>query len=327
MIAAVNIYRYLEQVTRDERAPIAPVLLFAGTDRYLSRQVINLLIRRLIPDRLREWNLTRLPRATWGEILAQLRRPALAGTVVVVSPLPESEADRDAFLTYLGSPGPAVLILEADEMPKGALGRSLEIAGTIVKCPAPTRQQMGAVVKFALTRAGLTADDDAARHLAAHLPLETRAAVDAASRLSWYLGDQTHVDRVAAEAVCPPTAETAVWALTDARSPAEAVKVWEALIAQGENPAHLLQLLQRHYALLLEAPAAKARLGSSDRAAKAIGAHPYVFGKALRLAATRPPEHWAGALSLVVTVQDRLRQRTMPESALPMVLAQLPYRR
>jgi DNA polymerase-3 subunit delta len=207
--------------------------------------------------------------------LTQSRRYLLADGV-------ERWRDRqlDAVASALAAlPPDLTVVLIARAKAPAKLMRAVKAAGGEVhEFTAPRAREIPRVLVSEAKRLGFRLEPAAARMLVERMGSDTMRLQNELQRLALWAGEQGEVSAADLDAMISDTSEAAVWSLSDAlleRDPAEAVRIGERLIAQGENVTGLIYGIASR---LRKACAAAARLeeGAPPKQVEAsLEMHPY----------------------------------------------------
>jgi DNA polymerase-3 subunit delta len=207
--------------------------------------------------------------------LTQSRRYLLADGV-------ERWRDRqlDAVASALAAlPPDLTVVLIARAKAPAKLMRAVKAAGGEVhEFTAPRAREIPRVLVSEAKRLGFRLEPAAARMLVERMGTDTMRLHNELQRLALWAGEEGEVSAADLDAMISDTSEAAVWSLSDAlleRDPAEAVRIGERLIAQGENVTGLIYGIASR---LRKACAAAARLegGTPPKQVEAsLQMHPY----------------------------------------------------
>lgn len=186
----------------------------------------------------------------------------------------------DAVSAALGElPDDLSLVLIARAKAPAKLLKAVKAAqGEVHEFEAPKPREMPRVLVAGAARLGFRLDPAAARLLVDRMGANPARLQHELDRLALWAGEGGEVTAADLESMIADTSEEAVWALSDAlieRNPAQALRIGERLIAQGENVTGLVYGLASR---LRKACAAAAQLerGVSPKQVEAgLGMHPY----------------------------------------------------
>lgn len=235
--------------------------------------------------------------ASFVDIARQL--PMMAGKrLVVLRQIQEANvALLEQLLTYAAAPVPStVLVVVGEKMPAAAGGvdRGLRIinaakkSGFVLKLDGDGVDPAG----FALAQAkelGVRMDKDAAALLASLIGAELSVIAAEVEKCAGYAGKGGTIDRSVVETLCVNTAETEVWALTNAlvaRDRNRALEALQRLLDDGEAPHKLLASVVWQLRQLLVVQDCTAR-GISEREAN-LRIHPGVL-RSIKETITKAP--------------------------------------
>ncbi|HET7053116.1 MAG TPA: DNA polymerase III subunit delta [Solirubrobacterales bacterium] len=158
-------------------------------------------------------------------------------------------------------------------------------AGEIHEFEAPKARDMPRVLVADAKRLGFRLDPQAARMLVERMGANPQRLRNELERLALWAGDGGEVGAAELDAMIADTSESAVWALSDAlleRDAAQALRIAERLISQGENLTGLIYGLASR---LRKACAAATMLGEGTPPAQvesSLGMHPYAAKQLVR---------------------------------------------
>ncbi|HEX3173135.1 MAG TPA: DNA polymerase III subunit delta [Solirubrobacterales bacterium] len=150
--------------------------------------------------------------------------------------------------------------------------------GEVHEFEAPKARELPRVLVADASRLGFRLDPVAARMLVDRMGTNPSRLRNELERLALWTGNGGEVSAADLDAMVADTSEAAVWALSDAlleRNSAEALRIGERLISQGENVTGLIYGLASR---LRKACAAAAQLEagvSAKQVESSLGMHPY----------------------------------------------------
>lgn len=272
----------LLQTLEASLADPAPVYVLVGGDGFLVREAVDLLRGRLVAGPLAAFNdATFVAAEERGGALFDLARtvPMMADRRLVVLRQVEeaSAALLDGLLAYVAAPvSTTVLVITGEKFPaaSGGVDRGLRIVNAAKKTGFVARLESDEVDAAAFaTRAaavfGARIEPAAARLLGQYTGGELAVLHASVEKCAAFVGDGGLVTPAVVEEVCVSTADTEVWALTDAivgRDRAAALAVLHRLLEDGEAAHKLLANIawQLRQVLLLQDAT---RRGLSEREA------------------------------------------------------------
>lgn len=176
-------------------------------------------------------------------------------------------------------PPDLTIVLIARAKPPAKLARAVKAAkGEVHEFEAPKARDMPRALVGEAKRLGLALEPSAARLLVDRMGANPPRLQRELERLTLWAGENGSVSATDLEAMIADTSEAAVWALADAlleRDPAEALRIGERLIAQGENVTGLIYGLASR---LRSACAAAAQLEEGvppKQVESSLSMHPY----------------------------------------------------
>jgi DNA polymerase III subunit delta len=310
--------------------PLQPAYLFTGTDRSWVRRAVARLKSRVAAESGSELNVTVFDAAVRdaAEVIAAAQTPSFAvgrRLILVTGAQAWESAQRKLVAAYLDDPMPdTILALEATKFSTDdVLAKAVARNGRIYTHNVPKKQELDAWVQARARARGLHLTPAGRRRLVALLEWPEGGDASAGEHMELY---EREIEKLAAycgggeasedevEAVCVPTVEARVFALTDAvgqRERARAFALLEQVFAGGEDPSRVFYSLLRHVRLL----GALHELGEggggleSGQVAKALGVHPFVARKLLRQRESFGPAAVRQAVLALAPAETGLRGR------------------
>ncbi len=245
----------LETLRRSLREAPVPVYVTIGAEGLLVREAEKLVEAAVVAGPVAAFNHAVLSApdegtARFADIAASVPMMAARRLVVIrqVQEAPVLLLDR--LLEYLVNPVPStVLLLSGERFPAASEGmdRGLRIQNAVKKCGMVLKFDGGDTdpARYAVQRAaeaGVTLELDAARHLVTLVGERLSGLAGEVEKLVNYAGAGGRIDRATVESVIASTAETEVWALTNAlvgRNRNKALEALHRLLEDGE-PSHRL---------------------------------------------------------------------------------------
>ncbi len=269
----------LDALTRTLSAP-APVYVLVGSESLLVREAEEAVRVAVASGPTAAFNHAVF---TAGEEGALAYRD-VAGTLPMMAPKrlvvirqmqDANVALLESLLAYVASPSPTtVLVLLGEKMPAAAGGqdRGLRISNAVKKIGLVMKLDGEGVdtTAFGMARArerGVKLEREAANLLAAYTGGELALLAADLDKCADYVGPAGTITRAVVEEVCASTAETDVWALTDAlvaRDVDRGLATLHHLLEDGEAPHKLLASVAWQLRQVLALQDAMAR-GLSDR--------------------------------------------------------------
>ncbi len=245
----------LEAIRASLTAPL-PVYVLVGGDHFLAREALDLIRGTVVAGPLAAFNDATFVAAEerGGGFLGAARTvPMMADRrLVVVRQVDEAPVSfLEALLAYVTAPVPStVLVILGEKFPaaSGGVDRGLRIVNAAKKTGLVAKMDSGEVdfVAFATRTAttfGARIEPAAARLVAQYTGGELALLHTGVEKCAGFVGEGGVITAAVVEEVCVSTAETEVWALTDAlvgRDRAAALAVLHQLLEDGEAPHKLL---------------------------------------------------------------------------------------
>lgn len=162
-----------------------------------------------------------------------------------------SVALLESLMNYVQSPSPTtVLVITGEKMPAavGGVDRGIRISNAIKKSGVFARFDGEGTdpVQFAIQQAktlGVSLERDAAAKLRVLVGDDLTGIAGELEKLAGYVGAGGRIDMAAVDAMCSSSADTEVWALTNAlvgRNRAAALEAMHRLLEDGEAPHRLM---------------------------------------------------------------------------------------
>ncbi len=314
---------------------LKPTYLIAGTDRPKVRLAVERL-RNHFDDGAVDTH--HAGEATGEDLVAACNALGLFGTerrLVIAEGVEEwKSADVKAVAEYLKTPTPGtVLALVGHEVKKdSALAKAAAKSGDVLVYDAPRRRDLPTWIAKQFEQLGTAADRDACRMLLEIVgedPDLLRSEIEKIA--TWSNGDTVTVASV--EALAAASAETSVFALTDAwgrRDVAAALGTVESLLERGgarELP-RLVGLLANHVGRVRACQALAAEGIRPRDAASRLKLHPFAAEKAFAHAANFAPDELGQATVRLAALDHALKggSRLSPELELERALMEITVR-
>jgi len=220
-------------------------------------------------------------------------------------------AQKAVIVDYLENPAPgADLVLLGEKL--GARERLLSAvksSGEVHSLEQPTGK---ALVKWAVGHAkkvDLDLPEDVARSLIDRCSSDKLRVLREMEKLALYVGEG-RATREDVEALCPPDAQSNIFAFVDALAAGDrskALQLLEDLIGTGEPPLRATYMVRRQFRLLARARALFARGASRSEVAKELKVPPFVARKLEEQARGLGEEELERALALILNLERGLK--------------------
>jgi DNA polymerase-3 subunit delta len=236
-------------------------------------------------------------------------------------------AQKSVVVTYLENPSPeADLVLLGKKL--GARERLLAAvkkSGEVHNLEQPTGQALVKWVTGHAQKLGLDLPEDVARDLIARCSGDKMRLTSEAEKLALYVAGKTatHED---VEALCPPDAQSNIFAFVDALAAGErgrALTLLEELISTGEPPLRLNYMIRRHFNLVARARALMERGTPPKGIAAELKVPPFVARKLEEQGRAVSEEDLESALRSVLDLEQGLKGGKDLDDALQVELAVL----
>jgi DNA polymerase III subunit delta len=220
-------------------------------------------------------------------------------------------AQKAVIVDYLENPAPgADLVLVGEKL--GARERLLSAvksSGEVHSLEQPTGK---ALVRWAVGHAkklDLDLPEDVARSLIDRCSGDKQRVIREMEKLALYVGEG-RATREDVEALCPPDAQSNIFAFVDALAAGDrskALQLLEDLIGTGEPPLRATYMVRRQFRLLARARALFARGASQSEVAKELKVPPFVARKLEEQARGLGEEELERALALILDLERGLK--------------------
>lgn len=199
-------------------------------------------------------------------------------------------------------PDLSVVLIARDKAPAKLTKAVKAAAGEIHEFEAPKARQMPRVLVADAERLGFRLAPDAARILVDRMGVSPQRLRHELERLALWAGEGGEVSAADLDAMIADTSEEAVWALSDAlleRDAAQALRISERLIAQGENVTGLIYGLASRLRQGCAAAAMLAEGTPAKQVESSLRMHPYAAKQLVgRLQGVEPSELRAATIAL-----------------------------
>ncbi len=272
----------------------APFYFLHGAETFYQTEIIRALIKKWITEDNREFNLETFDarESTVNHWLESAKTFSfMGGTKLVVvrnlhEAVPQDQAAQ-ALIDYAQSPvAETCVVITADKADrKRKLFKTLTALKTAVACEAPKENELATWLQKQAGATGYSLSPDAARFLVNRVGARPGILAKELEKTLLYAGENKSVaEKDVAEVVGESKLEN-VFALTDAlkiKNPERALRLLNNQIDHGEEPIKILGTIAWQLRIIWEVKHHQQKNLSSDQIAKAMGANPYVVGKALQ---------------------------------------------
>jgi DNA polymerase III subunit delta len=234
------------------------------------------------------------------------------GSFVLVKNLDAwNAAQKSIIVDYLENPSPgADLVLLGQKL--GAREKLLAAAkrsGEVHTFEQPTGKALVGWVVSHAKKLGLVLPEDIARSLIDRCSGDKMRLASETEKLALYVGEgeATQED---VEALCPPDAQSNIFAFVDALAAGErskALKLLEDLIGTGEPSLRMTYMVRRQFRLVAQARTLFERGASQGEVAKELKVPPFVVRKLEEQASRLGDEDLERALALVLDLERGLK--------------------
>lgn len=280
----------IQQLDKELRSNyFRPVYLIYGPENYLIQTALKMLKKSLGVERGSDTQIDRLEGAgaRWLDIENTLKTIPMWSKKKIVhisnaDKIPASEQER--MIEYLKSPVlDTMLILTASKADaRTKLVQAVTHAGGVIECKQLYDNQIPAWINIEAKDRERQISMEAAAYLAELAGKNLSEIASALDKIILYVGDKRLIDLSDVEAVLTETTQKSVYELGNAlgeRSVSKAVKILENLFNFGENPVMILNMILRHWRILIKTKELINRKGKgipdSAMLAGILKVHPY----------------------------------------------------
>lgn len=220
--------------------------------------------------------------ARGGDVLTALKTVSmLGGRPLVIIREGESipKATLEALTGYVERPvESSTLVVVAEKM--DGRTRFMQVAqknGAVIECKPLYQDKVPFWVNMEVKRQGRQISEQSARFLADMVGNDLGQIAQAIEKIILYIGDKKLIDVPDIENAITETHQHVIFELTDAvgqRRLANALKLLQNIIENGESPIVILNMLARHFRILSKAKDIAGRAGEGETA-KYLGVHPF----------------------------------------------------
>ncbi|PIQ97865.1 MAG: DNA polymerase III subunit delta [Nitrospinae bacterium CG11_big_fil_rev_8_21_14_0_20_56_8] len=277
-----------------DQGRVAPVYFLYGEERFLQREILDALERKLVAPDNREFNLEHFEArdtsvADW--IGSSKTLSFFGGTKLVVvrdlheKTLEPEEADR--LVEYAQSPGPdACLVITAEKVDKKRKWvKSLVAIPGAVECAAPHE---GALLPWLQKRAretGYQLAPEAARLMMERIGPRPGILARELDKVLTFAGANRNVTEEDVAGLVGEIRLENAFGLTDAlkrKNPEQALKLLHNQLEHGEEPIRILGLIAWQFRVIWEVKFYHEQGLAAPRIAERMGAKPFMVEKALQ---------------------------------------------
>lgn len=282
---------FLKQVAEGR---LLSVYLFLGGERLFHEELLEAMVKKLLPEAEREFNLTRFNAATVTaeELSANLETGSLFGNTRII--------ELDEFENASGEVE-AVLLNSFNQLPQGIyfVVSALKLDGrkkssqelrkriTVVDCEKLNNADLPVWIKQRAKKMGLELTPEQARLIGERAGGDLLRVRTELEKLAVFAGVNQKISDAELEALLPGGPEPDIFGLIDAvagRNPKLGLPHLEELLDSGENEIKILATLSRQFRNIAAALEAKERGMSPKALADFLGINPYVAEKSFNQA-------------------------------------------
>jgi DNA polymerase-3 subunit delta len=285
-------FEQFSQAVRADRIPAQ--LLLHGEEGYLVEQAVRMVMAAVVPAESRDFNLSVVyGRDLRAHDLADQARtlPVFARRrLVVIRNVHEAPADQlEAFTAYLTEPAPeTVLLATATSVDKRRrFFQQFAQSGEIIEFRRLYDNQLPQFIRDRAKEAGRTFTAPALQLFCRRVGNNLAEVMGELDKLISYAGDARFFEEADVAAVVADTRVESVFTLTDALGHgdrAEALRLLNRLIDDGQPPLLLLSMLVRHFRQLWKAQQLLEQGVAHKELPRRIGINPYFLGGLLEQA-------------------------------------------
>ncbi len=202
---------------------------------------------------------------------------------------------------------PSIIIREGESIPKGALEGLADYAadpvdsatlvivaekmdgrtrfmmaatksGAVIECKPLYLDKVPAWINMEVRRQGRQMSLEAAKFLADMIGTDLGQLSQAIERIILYVGERKMVELKDVEEAVVETHQRTIFELTDAvgsRRLPKALSLLHGILANGEAPVVILNMIARHFRILMKAREIAGRIQGEGEVAKYLGVHPF----------------------------------------------------
>lgn len=265
---------------------IRPIYIIVGAEHHLALTALKEIQRHLMPEGgagLSSKSCSARESFRAEEAVNALRTVSMLGDRPLVI-LREGEAlakgALETLADYAEAPVSASTLVVVAEKLDGRT-RFMQLAtvnGAVIECKPLYMDKVPQWINMEVKRQGRQISQEAARFLADMVGNDLGQLAQAIERIVLYGGDRKMIELHDIEEAVTETHQHDVFELTDAvgtRRMPKALALLHNIIANGESPVLVLNMLARHFRILSKAKEVAGRMGDGGEIAKYLGVHPY----------------------------------------------------
>lgn len=312
-----------------KQGDIAQAYFFMGEEEYIKGRALQALQAKLLPEGLEALNETLLTNPPASDIIAaaetlpmmaERRLVVVRDSALITSGKAAGEADESAKLAaYMDNlPDFTCLVFYCKGMPDGRkkLTQTLNKKATVVKFEPLADQALHKWMASQLKGYGKVITPATAALLAFTAGHELMSLVQELSKLASYAGERQEITREDIEAVTTPSLECTVFQLVDAlvaRKEAEAFRLLEIMLENGEARIGILAMMARQYRNLLHLRLMQAQGAGEAVITKQLGVPPFAYRRLTQQARAAEPDALREKLDLCVDTDFAIKSGKMRE--------------
>jgi DNA polymerase-3 subunit delta len=204
------------------------------------------------------------------------------GKLVIIDEADKLTAkSKDLITNYMASPNPSSILVFVSEKFDGRskLYKAISKAGAVCQIQTIYDNQMPFWINRECRKHGRNISQDAAHFMTELVGTDLSAMAGAIEKIILYIGSKKMIDLKDVETVLSDTSQKSIFDLTNAvgsRNLSRAEDRLLNLLRNNENPVVIVNMLARHWRLLLKAIELIGSRGVSDRdLASKLGVHPF----------------------------------------------------
>lgn len=317
-------FEQFRQAARSDRLP--QLMLLHGEETYLVDEAARLAVAALVPPENRDFNLTVVHgrELKGGDLLDQARTlPVFASRrLVVIRNIHEAPADQlEAFAAYLDDPVPETWLLAtaASIDKRRKFFQKFAQVGDIIEFRRLYENQLPQFIRDRAKEAGKTFTGQALKLFCRRVGNNLAEVTGELDKLASYVGTSEYIEEADVAAVVSDTRVESVFALTDALGGgdcAQALRLLNRLLDDGQPPLVILTMLVRHYRQLWKTRELIGQGVAQKDLPRRIGVNPYFLGGLLTQAGNCDDERLRAAFPRFLAVDLALKSGGDPRAQL-----------
>lgn len=282
----------LQRAIGEQRLPA--LLCLCGEENYLVEQAWRGVLAAVVPEEARDFNYQvfqgkEVKAATLTDALRTLPVFAPRRLVLVKNAQEIPAAEQEGLLDYLKDPLPeAVLLLVCDKIDaRRKFFQAIKKHGELVEFKRLYDNQIPGFIRQQLQGAGRSMTEDGMALFCRRVGSNLQEVVGELEKLFTYLGERKLADVADIAAVVADSRVDSIFELTNALGSGdsgEALRLLGRLLADGQAPLLVLNLMVRHFRQLWLTKEVLEQGGAKGEVARKVGVNPYFVDGLVRQA-------------------------------------------